>query len=118
MAIITRDEYKALAQVTTDEKDSVIDALIPVIESDYLRIRGKAFEQSGDRVVYPNGSTLTAKLMLDWQLSPERGKLSSGIKSEKIGDYSYQLGEIDSESGYPASVIGNIEQYVSVKLWE
>ena len=113
MAIITRDEYKQLADITDDSLDAMIDLLIPVVEEDYLKLRGAPFEVDEEaHVVYPPGALLTTKLMLDWLLSPESGKaLTGGKKSETIGKYSYSLQEIDAESGYPKTIIGRIKQY-------
>jgi hypothetical protein len=114
MAIITREEYKQLSNTTDTSLDSMIDLLIPVVEEDFLTIRGAPFEvDDQDQVAYPSGALLTAKLMLDWLLSPESRKaLSGGKKSETIGKYSYSLQEIDGASGYPKAIIGRIETYV------
>jgi hypothetical protein len=113
MAIITRDEYKQLADIADESLDAMIDLLIPAVEDDYLNLRGSSFDVNEEgQVVYPFGSVLTAKLMLDWLLSPESGKaLSGGMKSETIGKYTYSLQEIDAESGYPKAIIGRIKQF-------
>jgi hypothetical protein len=114
MAIITREEYKQLSNTTDTSLDSMIDLLIPVVEEDFLTIRGAPFEvDDQDQVAYPSGALLTAKLMLDWLLSPESRKaLTGGKKSETIGKYSYSMQEIDAQSGYPKAIIGRIETYV------
>ena len=114
MSIITKDEYKQLAGLTDDSLDGMIDILIPVVEADYLAVRGNPFELDEEGlVVYPGGSLLTAKLMLDWLLSPESGKaLGSGLQSETIGKYSYSLQEIDEAYGYPKAIISRIQQYI------
>jgi hypothetical protein len=113
MPIITREAYKDLAQLTDDSLDAVIDLLIPAVEEDYLKLRGVPFELDVDGdPVYPAGSVITAKLMLDWLLSAESGKvLSSGLKSESIGKYSFTAAEIDGDSGYPRPIIGRIDRY-------
>jgi hypothetical protein len=113
MPIITRETYKDLAQLTDDSLDALIDLLIPAVEEDYLKLRGVPFEtdEEGD-ISYPAGSVITVKLMLDWLLSSESGKvLSSGLKSENIGKYSFTAAEIDEESGYPKPIIGRIDRY-------
>jgi hypothetical protein len=114
MTIITREEYKQLSNSTDTSLDSMIDLLIPVVEEDFLTIRGVPFEvDDQNQVIYPRGAMLTAKLMLDWLLSPESGKaLSGGMKTETIGKYSYSLQELDEVSGYPKAIIGRIEKYV------
>lgn len=113
MAIITKEDYKQLAGLKDDSLDLMIDILIPVVEEDYLAVRGTAFDQDVDgQVTYPGGSVMTAKLMLDWLLSPESGKaLGSGLKSETIGKYAMSLQEIDEKSGYPKAIIGRIKSY-------
>jgi hypothetical protein len=114
MAIITREEYKQLSNTTDTSLDSMIDLLVPIIEEDFLTIRGAPFELDKDeKKIYPPGAVFTAKLMLDWLLSPESKKaLTGGKKSETIGKYSYSLQEIDGASGYPKAIIGRIETYV------
>lgn len=114
MSIITKEDYKQLAGLTDDTLDSLIDILIPVVEEDYLTVQGLAFPlDSEGHTIYPGGSLLTAKLMLDWLLSPESGKaLGSGIKSETIGKYAFNLQEVDTDTGYPKAIIGRIKQYV------
>lgn len=114
MSIITKETYKQLAGLTDESLDSMIDILIPVVETDYLAVRGTPFDEDEEaQTIYPSGSLLTAKLMLDWLLSPESGKaLGSGLKSENIGKYSMQLQDLDEESGYPKAIIGRIQQYV------
>lgn len=114
MAIITRETYKQLARLTDVSQDAMIDLLIPVVEEDYLGLRGIHFSEAEDgSLVYPAGSTITAKLMLDWLLSSESGKaLGGGIQTESIGKYSYSLAEIDTASGYPKALIGRIASFV------
>lgn len=114
MAIISREDYKALSKITESSLDTLIDLLIPAVEEDYLSVRGIPFTEEEDRsLVYPAGSTITAKLMLDWLLSPESGKaLGGGIQTESIGKYSYALAEIDTASGYPKALIGRIASFV------
>jgi len=114
VAIISREDYKALSKITESSLDTLIDLLIPAVEEDYLSVRGIPFTEEEDRsLVYPAGSTITAKLMLDWLLSPESGKaLGGGIQTESIGKYSYALAEIDTASGYPKALIGRIASFV------
>lgn len=118
MAILTLSEYKQLSGITDEAKDELIALLIPIVEEDYQEIRGKPFAtDTAGEVIYPSGSKLTAKLMLDWLISPESGKaLGSGMQQEQIGKYSYELGEIDADSGYPKAIIGRIQRYVQGSL--
>ena len=112
MAIITKESYKQLASLSDDSLDAMIDLLIPAVEEDYLAIRGIPFETDVEgSTVYPTGAVITAKLMLDWMLSPESGKaLGSGLKSETISKYSYSFSELDS-FGYPIAITGRISRF-------
>jgi hypothetical protein len=74
-------------------------------------------DESG-QVAYPPGAVLTAKLMLDWLLSPESEKaLPGGLKSESIGKYSHSIQEVDTESGYPKAILGRNRQYARGNIW-
>ena len=90
-------------------KTSLIDELIPMIENDYLAIRGKAFDVDEDDIVYPVGSELTAIKMIQYTVSTLK---SQGVKSESIGDYSVTF---DTMVGaYPESLINSIVRYATI----
>lgn len=106
MAIIDTSTAKTLLGITTTDHDTRIDALIPEVESHYLRIRGKAFEvDDQDQTVYPDGSELTAAQMIGYHLFGP----AQGAASEKVDDYSITAEE--RVEGYPRSIIGAIARY-------
>jgi hypothetical protein len=107
LAIATRWEIKSLLGISSSSHDSRISALIPEVEADYLKIRGKAFatDATDGRTVYPDGSKLTAARMVQFHLDG----LTAGAKSESLGDYSADAEEL--LEGYPKSVVGRIRRY-------
>jgi hypothetical protein len=107
MAITTLAKVKAILQITVSDKDGLITELIPMVESDYLSIRKKAFDTDDeDNTVYPAGSELTAIRMIEYQMSNK----TAGVKSESLGDYSASYE--DASGKYPKSIIGGIRKYV------
>jgi len=109
MAIITLENAKVFLGITGTAKDAQINMLIPAVENDYLLIRGLAWntDSNDDPVVdYPENSQVIAAQMIGYQLA----NLSPGMKSEKIGTYSYNRDEqiID---GYPKSIVNRIERF-------
>ena len=118
--IITRDNTKVYLQISGTAKDSLIDALIPQIEADYLLIRNKEFDvDSNDYVDYPDGSELIAAQMIGYQMSllaNQGGGLD--MQSERIGDYSYTRkagGKVEYINGYPRSIVGRIERFIKLR---
>lgn len=108
--IITLDEYKAIAGLKDTSKDSQIEALIPLIEDDYLRIRGKDWDRAEDgSITYPSGSKLTAAEMITYRLSTLPGAV--GYASESVGDYSMGLDTHDMLHGYPRHIITKIRRF-------
>nr|DAH13426.1 MAG TPA: PORTAL PROTEIN, 15 PROTEIN, HEAD PROTEIN, VIRAL INFECTION, TAILED.2A [Bacteriophage sp.] len=111
--IITLERYKELAGIETSGLDARISALIPVVEDDFLSIRGKAFDTAEDgTTVYPEGSTMVACEMIGFRLLTLKG--SVGVVSETIGDYSVGFSN-DMLLGYPRSIVQKIRRYARVK---
>ena len=111
--IITLERYKELAGIETSGLDARIRALIPVVEDDFLSIRGKAFDTAEDSTtVYPEGSTMVACEMIGFRLLTLKG--SVGVASESIGDYSVGFSS-DMLLGYPRSTVQKIRRYARVK---
>lgn len=108
--IITIDEYKAMAGLKDSSADSQIEALIPLVEDDYLAIRGRPWDRSEDgSIAYPAGSRLTAAEMLSYRLATLRGAV--GYSAESIGDYSMGLDTHDMLHGYPRHIVTKIRRY-------
>ena len=62
--IITIDEYKAMAGLKDSSADSQIEALIPLVEDDYLAIRGKPWDRSEDgSIAYPAGCKIPREVV-------------------------------------------------------
>lgn len=111
MAIVTLSEVKTFLQITDTSKDTLITALIPAIEADYLKIRNYAFDLDDDGVtiIYPDGSDYTASLMIGYALN----KNNTGMKSESLGDYSYTKQDLIGE--YPAEISKRIKTFINPK---
>ncbi len=108
--IITLDEYKAITGLKDTSKDSQIEALIPLVEDDYLAVRGKEWDKGSDGcIIYPAGSKLTAAEMVTYRLSTIPGAV--GYASESIGDYSMGLDTHDMLHGYPRHIITKIRRF-------
>lgn len=108
--IITLDEYKAITGLKDTSKDSQIEALIPLVEDDYLIVRGKEWDKDSDgSIIYPAGSKLTAAEMVTYRLSTLPGAV--GYASESIGDYSMGLDTHDMLHGYPRHIITKIRRF-------
>lgn len=108
--MITLDEYRAIAGLKDTSKDSQIEALIPLVEDDYLSIRNRDWDRAEDgSIVYPDGSKLTAAEMITYRLSTLPGAV--GYSSESIGDYSMTLDTHDMLHGYPRHIITKIRRY-------
>lgn len=108
--IITLHEYKAITGLKDTSKDSQIEALIPLVEDDYLAVRGKEWDKGSDgSIIYPAGSKLTAAEMVTYRLSTIPGAV--GYASESIGDYSMGLDTHDMLHGYPRHIITKIRRF-------
>ena len=111
--IITLEKYKELVGLQTSELDTRITSLIPVVEDDFLALRGKDFDtDASGNVVYPRGSVMVACEMISYRLSTLKG--SVGVASEAIGDYSVSFSS-DMLLGYPRSTVQKIRRYARVK---
>lgn len=112
MPIVTIDAVKTYLQISVTTYDDLIDALIPPVEADYLKIRGVPFDLHDNlETNYPDDAQLTASLMIGYHVySDSKG---AGKKSESIGSYSY-TGE-DIEEGYPKSTFNRIERFQKLK---
>lgn len=113
MAIVTKERVKVFLQITGTTKDDLIDSLIPMVEHDYIMIRGKEFnEDSNDIFDYPENSELVSSQMIGFQMSAMM-KEGGAFKSESIGDYSYskESGE-NMIHGYPKNIVGRIERFI------
>lgn len=114
MAIITLAKAKTFLQISDTTKDTLITALIPQIEADYLLIRNAAFDvDDDDATVYPDGSELTAAQMIGFNMSSSIAN-GGGFKSESIGSYSYTMNEARS-IGYPDNIVKRITRFIGSK---
>jgi len=112
MAIVDREKVKTFLRIDHADDDELIDALISQVEAHYEHIRGIPFDTDDDgNTVYPDGSELTAALMVGYQLTANRR--AGGLQSESLGDYSYTYAV--GADDYPAQVIGSIRRYVRTK---
>lgn len=109
--IATREQVKTFLQITGTEQDDLIDALLPVVEADYEHIRNASFDvdEETEDIVYPEGSAYTAALMVGYALNSQR--VSSGLQSESLGDYSYTRADSAGDS-YPEAITGRIRRFV------
>lgn len=111
--IITLEQYKAIAGIPDDSQDTRISALIPVVEEDFLAIRGKAFDTDSEgQTVYPAGSRMAAAEMISYKLLTAKGNV--GVASETIGDYSVGF-STDLLNGYPRPTVQKIRRYARVR---
>lgn len=109
MGITTLSKVKTVLGITGNDSDAKITVLIPLVESDYERIRNKAFDTDDDGgVVYPKGSELTAIRMVSHLLNTE--SLSGTVQSESLSRYSVTYAE--RENGYPKGLVSEIKKYV------
>lgn len=111
--IISLEQYKAIVGITETSLDSRIEALIPVVEDDYLAIRGKEFDTDSEgNTIYPVGSVSTAAEMISYKILTSKGNV--GTVSETIGDYAVGF-STDLLHGYPRSTVQKIRRYARAK---
>ena len=104
MAIVSVGRVKALLGIESDSLDRRIRTLIPVVEHDYVAIRGQAFEtDDNDETIYPANSDWTAARMIDWIINGP----GPGVASEQVNEYRVQV-QGERIGGYPADVVGTI----------
>ncbi len=117
MSITNLNNVQAILGVdTTDvEKSSLISALIPLVEDDYLSIRNKPFGIDSDgQTIYPAGSEMTAIKMIAHLMSGiENNNLGGGVKAESISRYSVTYGT--DGDGYPADIRKMIKRFVEFR---
>lgn len=111
--IISLEQYKAIVGLNNNSLDRQISALISVIESDYLAIRGKAFDTDTEgHTVYPEGSLSAAAEMISYKILTSKGNV--GTSAETIGDYSVTFSS-DLLHGYPRSTVQKIRRFARAK---
>lgn len=111
MAITTRARVKLYLRITDTSSDDLIDFLIPLVESDFLRIRNKEFDTDiYDEIVYPEGSELTAIKMIAYHLynSAVSGKASI-VKSESLSRHSITFNDL--VEAYPGDLVKSIQRW-------
>ncbi len=112
MAITTLAQVKAILAIAGTDKDSQIEAYIPLVEGDYLRIRNKDFDvDDNGAIVYPDGSSLTAIRMIEFYLigKPINGTAGS-VASESLSRYSVSYATLSKT--YPDTIMNSIKRYV------
>lgn len=111
MAITTLEQVKAVLDITGTDKDSVITALIPMVEEDYLSLRNKAFDTDDDITIYPTGASMTAIRMIEYHLigKPMNGTAGT-VASESLSRYSVSYASLVKM--YPDNIISGIKRYV------
>ncbi len=109
MPIIDKATVKQILRIEGTDLDTEIDAKIPLVEDDYLRIRNKPWDQdeNGD-TVYPPGAGLTSALMVGYWLDMEQGKTE--VVSESLSRHNVTYKEL--EDGYPKGITKRIKRYV------
>lgn len=111
MAITTLEQVKAVLDITGTDKDSVITALIPMVEEDYLSLRNKAFDTDDGVTIYPTGASMTAIRMIEYHLigKPMNGTAGT-VASESLSRYSVSYASLVKM--YPDNIISGIKRYV------
>lgn len=114
------DTVTGLTYECTDDSDPYVwaadtsdDALIALylskVETDYLKIRGVAFEtDDDDNTVYPDDSDITAAEMVCYLMGYNDFQ-GRGSVSENLGGESRTFDK--KIFGYPVSIVGSITQY-------
>ena len=103
--ITTRDFVKKYTNI--EDNDFQIDSLIPVIENDYLEIRGAPFDRDNEgNIVYPTGSNVTAAEMIEFRIENRK---QPSAKSYRLGKFS--ITKDDSARGYPPYIVNQIKRY-------
>ena len=89
--------------------DDQIEALIPEVEADYLKIRNKALElDDDDATVYPGGYKLAVIRMIRFLL--DEANRDTSLSSENVDGRS-GVGEFRTQYGYPVKIIAGIKRF-------
>lgn len=114
-------QIKSLLGYTDDTHDARINSMIPLLVEQYKEIRNAPFDfqlnDSGEKYyVYPPGMDYVISLMYKYNIDMEEKTLYRTPKSEKIGDYSYTMGDDGStgEGGsfkYPKFITSKIKRF-------
>lgn len=108
MAITSLVNVKLILNISDNSQDSLITALIPMIEADYLSIREVPFDiDANDDIVYPDGAELTAIAMLGYRLNTISREGLAG-ESHPIYSLTYHKGTL---TGYPDNITRGIKRY-------
>lgn len=106
MAITTLNIVKAALNITDTSKDNRIEALIPIVESEILGWRNKAFDVDElGNIIYPSGSELIAIKLIGLELSSKQG-----VAAEKLATYAVTYFNEDMRKG----ILKGIKRYASV----
>ena len=116
MAITTLANVKTFLGITSTAKDALITMLIPLVESDFLRIRNKAFATDiYDEIVYPEGSELTAIKMVAYLLyDSSKSGVAGAVKSESLSRHSITFEEV--VDSYPAGLVSRIQRFDTLTM--
>jgi len=101
MAIITLTEAKVFLGISDTSKDSLITALIPIVESDVREYCNQDFQDAPDVPSWADWMKMPAAKMIGHQMVMAAGN-AVGMKSESQGGYSYTMQ--DMEGGYPKGI--------------
>jgi len=106
--IITIAEVKTLLQITGTSKDTLITALIPIVESDLLEYLNNDFDEE-----YPPGLKGYLAKMIGYRLD----KTSDNVASETVSRYSvsYKSGA-DFIAGYPSTIMTGLSKWRKAKF--
>lgn len=112
MAITTLGTVKAVLDITGSEKDAQIEALIPIVEEDYLSIRNKAFDIDDEgATVYPARAEMTAIRMIEYHIIGKPINGTAGmVASESLSRYSVSYTSLSK--AYPDTIIESIKRFV------
>jgi hypothetical protein len=110
MAITTLANVKLILGITGTTQDTLITALIPLVEQQYQNIQGREFEKDeDDNIIYPIGSEITAIKMIKQNID---FKSRNGKASESLGNYSVSF---LNTADYEKSITGEIRKYAIMK---
>lgn len=112
MSITTLSEVLNFLKITSTDWDDQIEALIPLVESDYLNIRNIPFDLDESGIVYPPGSATTAALMIQFHINNLKSSGRGVVTSESIDSYSISFKDSGSTiHGYPKYVVASIKRF-------